>query len=321
MHEVAFEELDAVLFLATDRDGTQVVAWHPIPPGNAFVELLQPLFETAELFTHTDELLETEREAAHWWFSRWPPTGLNGTAFAARLREQEWFFADRPTLSSHATVLEELVAPPFDATLPPRQRALAESLCRSRSSMFVVRERSGDVATFEDIADATVYAIHEHSPSTRYRIGDVGAGRVLQLPGSLAVRSPGMVFFTPPGGAGTVATLGASLRDARKVMRDAAIMVEAVLSAAVFGQRVPRNILPGRSQRDARDRWMALQELLIDAGLGRELPAEDAPPELREIIEGVEETKLLGFDVDEPIADYASALAAQAGPATRKRSR
>lgn len=321
MHEVALEELDAVLFLATDRDGKQVVAWHPIAAGNAFVELLQPLFETAELFVHTDELLETERAAAHWWFSRWPPTGLNGTAFPARVREQEWFFGDRPALSTHAAVLLELLAPPFEAALPARQHALAEALCRSRSSMFVVRERSGDATTLEDIVDHTVHAIHEHSPSTRYRIGDVGAGRVLHLPGGLAIRSPGMVFFTPPGGAGEMAALAASLRQARKVMGDSAIMIEAVLSAAVFGQRVPRNPLPCRSQRDARERWQELQELLIDAELGHEVPAEDAPPEMQEILESAEQPRVLGFDLDEPMADYASALVAQAGPETRGRSR
>ncbi len=311
IHEVALEEFDAGLFLGTDRTGIQVMVWQPVARANAFIELLEPVFETAEEFVHVDELLAVERQAAHWWFNRWPVTNVDGTAFPQRVREQEWFFADRHALSCDALVIEELTEPPFDDMLPPRQRMLVAALSRSQSSMFVVRDRVEQLTTLEDITDGAIYVIHEHSTTVNYRVGDVGAGRVFHLDDGLAVRSPGMLFFTPPGGAAHTKDLGRTLHQLSRVMSQRAIAVE-TLVAATFGQKVPRSAPLGCSRREARDRLQELHELLLDAGHGEEVEAAAAPSALRGAVDG-ERTLLLSFDLDEPLADYASALAKHAG--------
>ena len=314
LHEVAFEECDAALHLATERDGTHVVVWQPVAVGNAFVELLGPLFEMAEYFVETDTLLFTERAATGWWFSRWTVTGLNGggSAFATQMREQEWVFGTRPTLATGTPIVTALCEALFAPRIPRRQRALANALVRSRCSLFIVRARAGNQSTLEDITDAETYVIHEHSATTKYLVGDIGAGRLLEIGEGVIVRSPGMVFFTPPDGTARFASsLGPVLREARTVLRDATIAVEAVLAGGVFGQHIPRNPPAATSPRDAHDRLWEFNSALSKAGLSHEMPADEAPPEVRAQLGG-EGRVLMGYDIDEPLADYAAALATQA---------
>lgn len=309
LHEVALEEFEAAVLPATDRDGKLVFAWRPVPEAHTFVELLEPLFESAEHVAAMDPMLAMEHDACTWWFRRWSSreTVRKGGAFATRVRAQEWVLAGRPTLATQQPIMAALLGGAASGRLPGKQRMLARALLASRSSLFIVRERTDERAVLEDIGDRTTVTIHEHSPSTRYRAGDVGAGRVLRIDEHRSVRSPGMVFFPPPEGADSATAIRPALGQARTALGDSAIAVEAVLSV-VFGDRVPGNPPAATSSRDARERLEDMNDLLTEAGLSHPVRAEDAPPEMRAMLAAGSGRQVYGYDVDDPIAGYMAAL-------------
>jgi hypothetical protein len=314
LHEVAFEEYDASLFLATDRRGAQVAAWEAVPRQGTFVELLPSLFETADYFASQDPLLEIEVDGSAWWFSRWTARAMQrpDNAFATNARAQEWIFGDRSTLAGGKSILAMLATPPLSTMLPEKQKMLAAALARSQPGLYVVRERQGNHTTMEDIAGGGVFTVHEHSSSIDYRVGDIGAGRLIRV-GDDLLRSPGMVLFTSPGGTDDFAkTIGPVFSKARTALYDATIAVEAMLALAVFGERVPRDPPPATSKRDAEARILELNDVFSDAGLCHEVPAAEVPPEMRAILAAGSGRKVIGYDIDQPLAEYAAALGAQA---------
>jgi hypothetical protein len=173
----------------------------------------------------------------------------------------------------------------------------------------------------EDIVGGGVFTVHEHSFSLNYRVGDIGAGRLIRV-GDDLLRSPGMVLFTPPGGADQFAkTIGPLFSQAKTALYDATIAVEAILALAVFGERVPRDPPPAMSKRDAEERMLELNDVFSAAGLSHEVPAEEAPPEMRAILAAGSGRKVMGYDIDQPLAEYAAALGAQARIGGRRKAR
>lgn len=319
LHEAGLETLDLDVVLATDADGGPLLAWRPIDPDDATIQLLDPLLMAAEHLSGPGRLLEFECVASTWWFERWAPSrkATRRNRFPTYARLREWVFGDRITLAFGAPVVTALVAPPWAGRLPAKQAALARCLPRSHSSFFVIRSRDDARTIMEDLVDGRVFQVHEHNPTMKYRPGDVAAGRLIPVRAGTWLRSPGMVTYTPHRGAEPLASPGSMLREIRTAIGDPAIAVESLISTLALAERVPHNVAPAPSKREADERLHALHKALKDAGLWQEAPLPDAPPEMRRVVEARNGQKVVGPDVDQTVAEYARALAAQVGNSGR----
>ena len=171
-----------------------------------------------------------------------------------------------------------------------------------------MRERQGASAVLEDLADGTLYPVHEHNESLAYDAGSVAFGRLLPRADGAYARSVGMAFSHWPEGA---ASMGQTLVSSDALGLDREIVLEAMLTEAQGGT-IPRKVRPTQSKRDAHDLLADFSAALLEAGLARDLAPDAATPELRALGEAAGH-RMLEMDLDNVLAEWFRALSEQAG--------
>lgn len=284
VREVGLEEFDVSCDLATSAGGTPELFAYSRSPASAHVALLEYLFQRAEgVVENLDPLLAAERDASFWQFSRWsasPPPGrgwVEVTEFTGSVREQEYSLAERRTVTLGTSVMSELARDEGFAELFPRQHRMAAALAASFVDVFECVGLEGTRATLRSIRDGRTVDVHEHMEPITYAPGCIAMGRLLPFDGDLHLRSPGMLFIEPDESTHVKAAVEA-FGDARATSSPA-LALEAFISSAVFGVRVPRSVKPARSKAEARALLAVIDDILGDAELER---VRDDVPRVRD---------------------------------------
>lgn len=304
---------DAYLALQGDTDDVLLVAV-PVSVAQAHVGLLGDLFDRIEAGISSNALLELERGASAWWFQRWRPAKpIEADEFPSLVREQEWTLVERPTLALKTPFLHDFMADEEAvAGLPPRQRHMARQLMESVLGIWQVRDRTGSDATYVSAVDGSEYPVKEHAPVEEYAAGAVAIGRLIPFGDGTWLRSPGVVINIDPTPEWTRA-----LADVMKRVESAnlapAILLEAALTTAMTGERVPRSVPAARSASEARGVLAEMVPLFIEAGIATETDASALPEELRA---SAPAGTLLDYELDEVFGDFLEALSKMARKGT-----
>jgi len=315
IREVGLERHDLDCQLASDPSGAHAIVSAPVPPATAHAWLLDRLFQRAEMFVLTDELLTCERMASAWYFSTWSVGGRSmdpeGMDFTRRVREQEWSLVERETVTFDESVMAALVRDERFAGIPPRQQRLARALAASILDIFVVEAVHGDRMTLRSVRGGRAHQVHEHNPDARARPGYFVIGRLIPLEKDVWLRSPGTVSFAPrrPDEA---AVLADALQKASSAL-PLPIAIEALISAVVLGAKPPISHKPAPSAREARELVEFMTDALAELGLRDEVAPDDVPDELGARMPPPSSgAHYYRFSVDEPLAEWMAALSAQA---------
>lgn len=307
IREAALEEHthDAYLALQGDSDTILLVVM-PVSIAAAHVWLLESLYDRVEAGIMDEPLEVLERGASAWWFERWRPAKpVADDEFAAGVREQEWSLVDRPTLSTESSFIEDLVEDEEAlATFPPRQRHMARQLLESSLGIWQVRERAGDVVALVSAVDGAEHTLREHGGVEEYGEGAVVIGRLIPFGDGTWLRSPGAVVNPEPLPEWTRA-LADALKATDTLELPPSIILEAALTAAMTGERVPRTPPPARSASEARKILENVMPLFIDAGIARPLDPSEVPEELRST---VPDGPLYDNELDLIVSDWMQAL-------------
>lgn len=266
--EIGLEHLDKDLMLGTRSGIGEVVIAHPVQPLSAHVWLEGRVLQRLEVITFTHPLLGLERLASSWWFTRLSAARFDRGDFNRAVREQEWSLLDRESLALDAPIVDVFIDDGHSDSLPPRQHRLLSALRHSFASAFVVVERGGNTAVFEEVVRGRRIEVYEHSTDVEYEVGWIGLGRVCAFDGPVHLRSPGMVFF--PDDSGLAKTLKEDLAEGRSAL-PAAVRVEAMLSALLGERELPRPLAPAGSPREAKTLVTELLEALEEEGLAHEV--------------------------------------------------
>ncbi|HUQ80940.1 MAG TPA: hypothetical protein VM076_07385 [Gemmatimonadaceae bacterium] len=294
IREVGLEEFDALCDIVIGETGEDELFTHPVSAESAHVLLLEFVYSRAEAGMLTMEpLLLSEWDASVFEFSRYsvaPPGRANTeeARYARRVREHEYVLADRTTITLGRTVMEDLATEESFAEVFPRQHRMATALSASFVDVFECTAIDGTTVTLRSVRDETTYTIHEDLDPIEYSVGWTAAGRLIPFDGG-HLRTEGMIFSPP--GKPDVARVAEIMNQLEETLPPA-LAVEAFISSAIFGVKVPREIKPARSRADARDVLIALSETIADSG-----------------IDG------LVADTDATLGGYIAALGAQADPA------
>lgn len=305
--EVGYDEYTARVMPIPTADGTFALSWRPLSREAADVNLIERVMERLELWATREELGALEREASRYCFDRFSvPSRGDERTFPRDVREQEFTFLARPFVSLGDTVADDYQRA-RGRRLPPGPRRVLRALARSRSSVFVVRRREGSSASLEDQLDGKTYAITEHNDSIDYAPGFAAFGRLLPLGGGKYLRSPGMAFAKWPG----IETRGPSmLAGGLQTGMPMELLIEGMLATAE-GHGIPRRIQPAPSRAAAEELLFDFSMAMRDAGLAREVPVDDAPPELHAI--GAAPGRImLKMEADQVLVDWFQALGDQA---------
>lgn len=308
IQEVGLEEFDASCILLATRNDVSRLFVYEHAPESAHISLLEYLFDRAEsVIRETNPLLELEREASAWEFECWsaaPPPGLHGTAgsFPRGVREQEYTFAERQTVTLGTSFMHEVAVDDGFGAIHPRQQRLAASLVASSVDVLECLGMTGQRVTLRSLRDGRTYDVHEHMDPIAYEPGWVGAGRLLLVPGQGFLRSPGMIFIRPED--------PEWLQTAVKAMDEShhtlapALALEALI-ADMFAVPVPRVVKPAESRASARDLLALFELALFEADVEREMEGREA------------------VELDATLTGFAAALEQQAmaGGASRDRSK
>ena len=315
VREAALEEHthDAYLALEGDTDTILLVA-SPISTAAAHVALLGNLLERVEASIEGGPLAEVERAASAWWFQRWRPAKpAEPDDFAAGVREQEWSLVDRPSLGNGLSPLAEIVQDEEGfATIPPRQRHMGRSLLASVTGMWHVRERTGDEAVFVSVVDGSESTVIEQAGmEEQYGAGAVVLGRLIPFGDGTWLRSTGTILNPVPAAEWTRA-LADAVKELAELELPPAILLEAVLTRIMAGERIPRRVPPARGASEARDLLARLNAILVDAGIARTVDSATLPRELREGLPA----EPVYQELDIVLADWMKALSEMARKGT-----
>lgn len=285
IQEAALEEHTHVAYLALDGDtDTILLVASPLSTAAAHVALMETLFERVEGSVAGDPLAEVERAASMWWFQRWRPANpIDLDDFPSSVREQEWSLVDRPSLATGLSPLAEIVQDEEGfATIPPRQRHMARGLVDSVTGMWHVRERTGDEAVFVSAVDGSESTVIEHGGvEEAYGAGTVVIGRLIPFADGTWLRSPSTIMVPVPPADWTRA-LADAVKELAELDVPPAILLEAVLTRTMTGERPPRHVPPARSATTARELLARLNTIFLEAGIARTVDPSTLPPEVRE---------------------------------------
>lgn len=315
--EVGYDEFAARVMPIPTADGTFALSWRPLSREAADVALIERVMERLELWASREDLGVLEREASRYCFDRFSaPSRGDERTFPRDVREQEFTFVARPFMSLGDTVAHDYQRVRA-RKLPPGPRRVLRALVRSRSSVFVVRRREGPSVTLEDQLDGKTYAVAEHNDSIHYAPGFAAFGRLLPLGGGKYLRSPGMTFAEWPG----IGTRGPSmLAGGLQTGMPMELLIEGILATAE-GHAIPRRIRPAPSRAAAEALLFDFSMAMREAGLAREVPVENAPPELR-AFGGAPGRIVINMEADQVLGDWFQALGDQAkggGPGSPRR--
>jgi hypothetical protein len=296
---MALEEFDLWSELTQDRDRLELQAV-PVSPALGSVLLLDRLFDQADgiALQLGDPLLEAERLACAWAFRRWntrPPRQLMPVAIAdlrAEIREIELATVDYRTTALGTSLLEHLCESPAFADVHPRLNVLAQQVRLSFPDILECVSADGTRATWRSVTTDNSYEVEEHELPHPYHRGWIGIGRV--IPGddkdSYFLRSPGMLLF-PPAQYGSLAKAALESFDEYCKTLPEALALEAAISSAALGARVPHDTQPASSRKAARE---MLDEL---------------------------EPEIEGLELSETLTEYLAALRKQAAATGTRRNR
>jgi hypothetical protein len=319
IREIGLERYTLDCSLATDRRGGKVLACASVSPITAHAILLERLLQRAEMFTFSDQFLVLERQASAWDFGRWSTARLaNENAELTRtLREQEWSLVSRDSLALEESIMTAFMADEAFGDVPPRQQRLAHGLQRSVVGVFDITAVDGTILTARSVRDDAVYHVHEHNDEVLRLAKGIIIGRLIPLEEHLWMRSPGAVAL-----AGIdehrLSLLAEGFTKLGRTM-PAPLIVEATITRLVFGEMPPRQLPPALSARHARVLLDTLYPALDAMGLGREVAATEVPAEVLAQTRG-RDVRMMGYSLDQTMAEWMEALSAQAEVSSPARS-
>lgn len=311
LQETGLEELDVDLDLIALRDGRYGVSWRSVPRELAHALLLPTVYGKLEFLARRDPRLELERRASRWWFDRWSVLRRGALEeFSWSHREREWSLVDRSTMALGVSFVEAYREQAFFPDIGARQQALARALPASFAGMFVVRERDGSTTILESLSDGRRYEIIEHNVTLPYRAGYFAFGRIIPIESRRYLHSPGMAFVgqAPPALISALAELVANgAGDLAGCIR-----VEIALGTLLRRETLPRVIRPASSPAEAAALVADLRVMLDALGLAESASVGELPVEMRASVRDAEDVEYWRYDVDDTVAGWMSALAAQA---------
>ena len=296
IREVGLEEFDALCDVIVGETGEDELFTQPISPERAHTLLLEFVYSRAEAsMVMAEPLLLCEWDASTFEFSRYsvaPPPGRADTdesRYARRVRESEYVLADRTTVTLGMTMMDDLAMDGAFAELFPRQHRMAKALATSFVDVFECVGIDGTNVTLRSVSTATTYTISEDLDPIEYSVGWTAAGRLIPFEGG-HIRTEGMIFSPP--GKPDIARAAEIFNQLEETLPPA-LAIEAFISSAMFGVKVPREMKPARSRADARE---ILSELLDVIAESQVSPTTSA--------------------ADREVGGYITALTAQADPAS-----
>ena len=315
VREIGLDRYDLDCALATDRHGAEVMVCVRVPPATAHALLLSRLLQRTEMFAFSDEFLVLERQASAWYFDTWsaPRYGSESAEFTRTLREQEWSLVSRDSLVLDESMMTAFMADEAFGDVPLREQRLAHGLQRSVIDAFEITSVDGSMVIARSLRDGMTYHVHEHNDEV-LRLGNgIILGRLIPLEEHLWVRSPGTVAFTRID-EDRVSLLAEGFTRLGGIM-PAPLIIEAMIATVVFGESPPRQLSPTFSARHARELLDKLYPALDALGLRQEVPVSEVPAELAAQARG-HELPIMGYALDETMAQWMEALSAQAGSAS-----
>jgi hypothetical protein len=303
LREIALEQLDVDVAVIPLRGGEARLVSEPVSSVAAHVRLLDRLLGRLEISLLGHELLALEREASAWWFRRWSAEPTPEGAFARRVREREWSLAERGTLYM-GPVVDSFLSRGLGARLPPRQQRLAHALQASFPGVFVVRDRRGGSAIFQEMGSGRRIEVQEHGAALPYAAGWIGLGRLYAFDGPLHLRSPGMALVETDDDA-FAERLSEAFRRGRRQLAPA-LALETLVSALTREGPLPRPIPPARSPSDARQRPDRATNALTAAGMVED--TDEPPPGAPDAPPSTEPRPTRRYKVDQTMGQWLSEL-------------
>lgn len=254
-----------------------------------------------------DPLLGLERLGSYWWFATHAVNDPSGRDGHQIVREHEWSLVDRKLLKLHRSLLDLYMKTDLSADMPPREREVAEALQASFPGVFLVKERNGDSAVFEEFTGGRRIRIAEYASELGYEEGWLGFGRVCAFDGPTHIRSPGMVFFEFE--EDEIEPIRESLSEELRPF-PAAIRVEVLLSLLEGARGLPLPVTPAENPKEAQAILEVLTDQLEEAGLAEEVsPEEVGEPLISQVrASGMAEAGFWRFHLDETMETWMRAL-------------
>jgi hypothetical protein len=314
----ATEALGASVRIERDQDGAgMVLRWKRLTPEAVHLEPLGMLLHCLHSLAQEAALTALERTACEWWF------GLESEqsperSLTRKWREREWSLLDRKCFATHETMFEMARATRHLKTLPPRAQRLAESVGKSRTGVFVVRERSGADVTLEDVGRHERVMMREHDRTRADEVGAVIVGRLYPYKDECYLRSPSAFVFDaalsrPP----ELLAEGTDLLVRERFPR--AVALEVVVTQYILAPllELPNKVPAAGSREEARRTLDALRAAMEDAGMFEHPLSEGAL--WLEPSGDKGRCTIFGFEADLPLAHWVESLLEVAGIAAEFR--
>jgi len=311
IREIGLEFHDLQCILATDADDKDLILIDPLPSPVAHMWLIERLLQRADTLVSVDENLMVERSASAWFFDCWSDGTQPGdpayVEFPRMVREQEWSLVSRDTLSLDEPVISLFTADQKPEDVPPRQQHLATAYVQSTVGVFEIVAVDGPYGTVRDMSNGQTHRYYEHSEEADLRPGLLILGRMIPLQDDLWLRSPGAIIVSSPDDAfrDHMATTLTSLSESLATP----IALEALISLAVYGAKVPVARLPAPTIAAAHAALADVDDMLEAIGLF-DIDDADIPPDDVERRNAAEQER---FEqrVDQPVGDWIAALTEQ----------
>ncbi len=305
--EVGLEHLEHDIELVGQEDGRLAIRAAPVSSLAAHARLWGRIFERAEALLPGNPLLGFERLASLWWFGTYSSADSPEEEGPQTIREHEWSLVDRHTLHVRRPMLDLFMKTELAASMGDKQRKVAEALQASFPGVFIVRERTGDSAVFQELTRGREIQVAEYAPELGYDKGWIGFGRVCAFDGPIHLRSPGTVFLES--NEKEISRIRDSLSGELRALPPA-IRVEILLSVLGGTKEIPLSVPPSDTPVEAKEILTALTSELEKAGLAEEVPPEEVGEEVTRQAQasGVREIAFQRFHVDPALKAWMRAL-------------
>jgi len=311
IREIGLEFHNLQCILATTEDDEDVIAIRPVPSPVAHAWLIQRLLQRADTVVFVDENLTVERSASAWFFDCWSDGTQPGDPayvdFPRTVREQEWSLVSRDTLSLNEPVISLFTPDQRPDDVPPRQQHLAAAYAQSTVGIFEIVARDGPYGTVRDVSTGQTHRYHEHNEEANASPGLLILGRMIPLDGDLWLRSPGAILIAQPGDdvRDNLQTTLTSLVESLPTP----IALEALISLAVYGARVPVARLPAPTIAAAHAALADVDDMLDRVGVFDIDDAGIAEDDYER--RNAAEQERFEQHVDQPVGDWIAALTEQ----------
>jgi hypothetical protein len=191
LRRAALEDHGCELVVGT-RGGKSGAGYVPQRSPNIDRALVEYVYDRAEAFMTLGLLPWLESRACAWFFDCHSPIIAGADLEIRRMRQQEFFLLDRPSISFGAPMLRAFLDATPTLASSPRQRRIADALLATVPGIFTQVSAEGTLTTIERMGDGL--RLRFTADNEEFASGPAYLGRLIAV-GDRYVSTPGFFRF------------------------------------------------------------------------------------------------------------------------------